>query len=154
MNITKRLGLKKGLNLTTAYRQCRNGAGLWEILQLEESYSLNNHLSVTQYTAEFQKRLDEFNFTFEDILLTRDGKRDLETFKESGIDRIDFTGFLTELILRNKYNLQVHSASPPSPPARLYEQEQIGMLKQPWGKTSQALDLFSSHSDCSDDNNG
>uniref|UniRef100_A0ACB8EZ35 Uncharacterized protein n=1 Tax=Sphaerodactylus townsendi TaxID=933632 RepID=A0ACB8EZ35_9SAUR len=97
MNITKRLGLKKGLNLTTAYRQCRNGAGLWEILQLEESYSLNNHLSVTQYTAEFQKRLDEFNFTFEDILLTRDGKRDLETFKESGIDRIDFTGFLTEV---------------------------------------------------------
>nr|XP_056716601.1 prominin-2 [Euleptes europaea] len=97
MNITQRLGLKKGLNLTTAYRQCKNGAGLWEILELEDSYSLSDHLSVTKYTAEFQKRLDEFSFTFEDILLNADGKRDLETFKESGVDQIDYARFQAEI---------------------------------------------------------
>ncbi|XP_077161952.1 prominin-2 [Paroedura picta] len=97
MNITQRLGLKKNLNITTAYQQCKNGAGLWEVLQLEDSYRLSDQLSVSKYTAEFQKRLDDFNLTFEDILLTADGKKDLQTFKESGVDRVDYAGFQAEI---------------------------------------------------------
>lgn len=28
------------------FRQCKNGAGLWEVLQLEDSYNLSDQLSV------------------------------------------------------------------------------------------------------------
>ncbi|XP_054854470.1 prominin-2 [Eublepharis macularius] len=98
MNITQRLGLKKSLNITTAYQQCKNGAGLWEVLQLEDSYSLSDHLSVTKYTAEFQKRLEDFHISFEDIvLLNADGKQDLDTFKKSGVDQIDYASFQAEI---------------------------------------------------------
>ncbi|KAJ6658707.1 hypothetical protein lerEdw1_019867 [Lerista edwardsae] len=98
MNLSQLLGLKKNLNITTAYQQCRDGAGLWEVLELEDSYNLNDHLSVAKYTAEFQKHLDNFNIRFEDItLLNAEGKRDLETFRDSGVDLIDYAGFLAEI---------------------------------------------------------
>ncbi|XP_066495719.1 prominin-2 [Tiliqua scincoides] len=98
MNLSQLLGLKKNLNITTAYQQCKNGAGLWEVLELEDSYSLNDHLSVAQYTAEFQKQLGSFNIRFEDVtLLNAEGKRDLDTFRDSGIDLIEYADFLAEI---------------------------------------------------------
>uniref|UniRef100_A0A8D2LGK9 Prominin 2 n=1 Tax=Varanus komodoensis TaxID=61221 RepID=A0A8D2LGK9_VARKO len=54
MNISWRLGLKEDLNVTTAYQQCKNGAGLWEVLQLEGSYSLNEHLKVEKVSGREQ----------------------------------------------------------------------------------------------------
>ncbi|XP_053125684.1 prominin-2 isoform X2 [Hemicordylus capensis] len=98
MNITQRLGLKKNLNITSTYQQCKDGAGLWEVLQLKDNYSLNDHLNTTKYTKEFQKRLDSFNISFEDItLLSAEGKRDLETFRDSRIDRIEYADFPAEM---------------------------------------------------------
>ncbi|XP_044273296.1 prominin-2 [Varanus komodoensis] len=98
MNISWRLGLKEDLNVTTAYQQCKNGAGLWEVLQLEGSYSLNEHLKVEKYTAAFQKRVRDFNMHFEDIvLLNADAKKDLETFRDSQVDLIDYAAFTAQL---------------------------------------------------------
>ncbi|XP_061448882.1 prominin-2 [Rhineura floridana] len=98
MNVKQHLGLKKNLNVTTAYQQCKHGAGLWEVLQLEDNYSLNEHLHVAKYTAEFQKRLDNFNIRFEDIvLLNAEGKQDLETFRDSKIGLVDYAGFTAEI---------------------------------------------------------
>ncbi|XP_026545300.1 prominin-2 [Notechis scutatus] len=51
MNASQYLGLKQNLNLTSAYQQCRNGAGLWEVLQLKDQYSLGEHLSVAKVTS-------------------------------------------------------------------------------------------------------
>lgn len=98
MNLSQLLGLKKDLNVTTAYQQCKNGAGLWEVLELEDTYSLNDHLGVAQYTTEFQKHLDNFNIRFEDFtLLNAAGRRDLDTFRDSGIDLIEYSDFLAEI---------------------------------------------------------
>ncbi|XP_033014929.1 prominin-2 [Lacerta agilis] len=98
MNITEHLGLKKSLKITSAYQQCKNGAGLWEVLQLEDNYTLDKYLQVSKYTAEFQKRLDNFNIRFEDIvLLNAEGKKDLETFRDSRINRVDYANFRAEM---------------------------------------------------------
>ncbi|KAH0623056.1 hypothetical protein JD844_030968 [Phrynosoma platyrhinos] len=77
--------------------QCKNGAGFWEVLHLEDRYNLNEHLSIAKYTAEFQKRLSHFHTRFEDIvLLNAEGRKDLETFRDSRIDQIDFAAFAAE----------------------------------------------------------
>uniref|UniRef100_A0A8C5SLT2 Prominin 2 n=1 Tax=Laticauda laticaudata TaxID=8630 RepID=A0A8C5SLT2_LATLA len=98
MNASQYLGLKQNLNLTSAYQQCKNGAGLWEVLQLKDQYSLSEHLSVAKYTAEFQERLHAINFHFEDIvLLNAEGRRDLETFRKSQVDLVNYADFTAEL---------------------------------------------------------
>ncbi|XP_062817186.1 prominin-2 [Anolis carolinensis] len=98
MNISQHLGLKKNLNITTAYQQCKNGAGFWEVLHLEDRYNLNEHLHLAKYTTEFQKRLGRFQTRFEDIvLLNAEGRKDLETFRDSRIDLIDYPAFTAEM---------------------------------------------------------
>ncbi|KAJ7305266.1 hypothetical protein JRQ81_011181 [Phrynocephalus forsythii] len=98
MNVTEHLGLRRDLNLTAAYQQCKNGASFCDVLPLERSYNLNEHLDVAKYTAEFQKRPDSFEIRFQEIvLLNADGKKDLETFRDSKVDQIDIAGFTTEI---------------------------------------------------------
>ncbi|XP_039180080.1 prominin-2 isoform X2 [Crotalus tigris] len=98
MNVSQYLGLKQNLNLMSAYQQCKNGAGLWEVLQLKEQYSLSEHLSVAKYTTEFQERLRDVNLHFEDIvLLNAKGRQDLETFRKSQVDLINYADFTAEM---------------------------------------------------------
>ncbi|XP_063166949.1 prominin-2 [Candoia aspera] len=98
MNVSQYLGLRQNLNLTSAYQQCKDGAGLWEVLQLKDQYSLSEHLSVAKYTADFQKRLGDVNIRFEDVaLLNAEGRQDLETFRKSDIDLVNYADFTAEI---------------------------------------------------------
>ncbi|KAL7981254.1 hypothetical protein Chor_002150 [Crotalus horridus] len=49
----------RNLNLMSAYQQCKNGAGLWEVLQLKEQYSLSEHLSVAKSDRTLAEQLVE-----------------------------------------------------------------------------------------------
>ncbi|XP_067388408.1 prominin-2 [Emydura macquarii macquarii] len=98
VNLTQLLGLKRSLNLTSAYQNCKQGAGLWDVLHLREPYNLDDHLLISKYTRDFQKRLDNFNVHFEEIhLLDSKGRQDLETFRQSGIDQLDYPAFQAEM---------------------------------------------------------
>nr|XP_025043554.1 prominin-2 [Pelodiscus sinensis] len=98
MNITQQLGLKRNLNLSSAYQRCKKSAGLWEVLQLTDPYSLEDHLHVSQYARDFQKRLENFNVQFDEIyLLDGAGRQDLETFRQSGLDQLDYPAFRAEM---------------------------------------------------------
>ncbi|XP_077661689.1 prominin-2 [Eretmochelys imbricata] len=98
MNLTQLLSLKRNLNLTSAYQVCKKGTGLWDILQLRDTYNLEDHLHLSQYTRDFQKRLNNFNLQFEEIhFLDGAGRRDLETFQQSGIDQLDYPTFQAEM---------------------------------------------------------
>ncbi|XP_026550227.1 prominin-2-like, partial [Notechis scutatus] len=51
-----------------------------------------------QYTAEFQERLHALNFHFEDlVLLNAEGRRDLEAFRKSQVDLVNYADFTAEL---------------------------------------------------------
>ncbi|XP_008006124.3 prominin-2 isoform X2 [Chlorocebus sabaeus] len=48
MNLTHLLGLRKNISIHQAYRQCKEGAALWTVLQLNDSYDLEEHLDISQ----------------------------------------------------------------------------------------------------------
>ncbi|NXS25533.1 PROM2 protein, partial [Mystacornis crossleyi] len=98
MNLTRQLNLRRDSNLSSAYRECKSGAGLWEVLQLDRSYDLDEHLKSPKYTADFQKRLGEFTANLGDVRLLRsEGRQDLETFARSGADEVDYGRFQEEM---------------------------------------------------------
>ncbi|NXV08797.1 PROM2 protein, partial [Cettia cetti] len=98
MNLTRQLNLRRDSNLSSAYRECKSGAGLWEVLQLDRSYDLDEHLKTPKYTADFQKRLGDFTANLGDVRLLRsEGRQDLETFARSGVDEVDYGRFQEEM---------------------------------------------------------
>ncbi|KAI6073576.1 Prominin-2 isoform X2 [Aix galericulata] len=98
MNLTRQLNLRRDSNLSTTYRECKSGAGLWEVLQLEKSYNLDEHLKTPKYTANFQKRLGDFTMHLGNVRLLRsEGRQDLETFARSGVDEVDYGRFQEEI---------------------------------------------------------
>ncbi|NXR25356.1 PROM2 protein, partial [Cinclus mexicanus] len=98
MNVTHQLNLRRGSNLSSAYRECKSGAGLWEVLQLDKSYDLDEHLKTPKYAADFQKRLGDFTANLGDVRLLRsEGRQDLETFARSGVDEVDYGRFQEEM---------------------------------------------------------
>ncbi|NXH23757.1 PROM2 protein, partial [Myiagra hebetior] len=98
MNLTRQLNLRRDSNLSSAYRECKSGAGLWEVLQLDRSYDLDEHLKTPKYTADFQKRLGDFTANLGDVRLLRsEGRQDLETFARSGLDEVDYRRFQEEM---------------------------------------------------------
>nr|XP_021403619.1 prominin-2 [Lonchura striata domestica] len=98
MNLTRQLNLRRDSNLSSAYRECKSGAGLWEVLQLDSSYDLDEHLRSPKYTADLQKRLGDFTVGLGDVRLLRsEGRQDLETFARSGLDEVDYGRFQEEM---------------------------------------------------------
>ncbi|NXF99175.1 PROM2 protein, partial [Sakesphorus luctuosus] len=98
MNLTRQLNLRRDSNLSATYRECKSGAGLWEVLQLDRSYDLDEHLKTPKYTAEFQKRLGEFSAPLGQVRLLRsEGRHDLDTFARSGLDQVDYGRFQEEM---------------------------------------------------------
>ncbi|NXB70017.1 PROM2 protein, partial [Donacobius atricapilla] len=98
MNLTRQLNLRRDSNLSSTYRECKSGAGLWEVLQLDSSYDLNEHLKTPRYTADFQKRLGDFTANLGEVRLLRsEGRQDLETFARSGVDEVDYGRFQEEM---------------------------------------------------------
>uniref|UniRef100_A0A8C3X940 Prominin 2 n=1 Tax=Cyanoderma ruficeps TaxID=181631 RepID=A0A8C3X940_9PASS len=98
MNLTRQLNLRRDSNLSSTYRECKSGAGLWEVLQLDRSYDLDEHLKTPKYTADFQKRLGDFTANLGDVRLLRsEGRQDLETFARSGVDEVDYGRFQEEM---------------------------------------------------------
>ncbi|KAI1230130.1 Prominin-2, partial [Lamprotornis superbus] len=115
MNVTHQLNLRRDSNLSSVYRECKSGAGLWEVLQLDRSYDLDEHLKTPKvragssqscrqrqadagaYAADFQKRLGDFTANLGDVRLLRsEGRQDLETFARSGVDEVDYGRFHEE----------------------------------------------------------
>ncbi|NWY06244.1 PROM2 protein, partial [Nothoprocta ornata] len=98
LNLSRQLNLRGGYNFSTVYHECRGGAGLWEVLQLDTSYDLDQQLQVSKFAGTFQKRLDNFSTRLGDVrLLHPEVRRDLETFTHSGVDRVDYGRFQEEM---------------------------------------------------------
>ncbi|XP_013915124.1 PREDICTED: prominin-2 [Thamnophis sirtalis] len=239
VNVSRYLGLKQNLNLTSAYQQCKNGAGLWEVLQLKDQYSLSEHLSVAKvtslslhpwfppfakqarslwdpsegsqetkahhqdqpfllqmrnpvvginveglavdlerlsnvqsdrilaerlveeaqelrriqeqmvlpmetlvYTAEFQERLRAINLLFEDIiLLSAGGRQDLETFRKSQVDLINYADFTAEAQFNNtESQITLVEAILPLQTKKILRQELDCFVRKELGYISQYLD--------------
>uniref|UniRef100_A0A6I8NS96 Prominin 2 n=1 Tax=Ornithorhynchus anatinus TaxID=9258 RepID=A0A6I8NS96_ORNAN len=112
VNLSRLLGLKRDVSVASAYQQCKAGAALWEVLQLNGSYDLERHLDVSQYTAKLQKDLRELQVDVKELdLLNAAARRDLTKLQASGLDHIDYPGFLAQvcgLFLLRRALLSLH----------------------------------------------
>eukprot|EP00070_Physeter_catodon_P023135 XP_023985543.1 prominin-2 isoform X3 [Physeter catodon] len=98
MNLSQLLGLKKNLSVLLAYQQCKQGAALWTVLQLNDSYDLEKHLDISQYTAKLQQELQKLKVDVKNLdLLSPAARQDLEALQSSGLESIHYPGFLVEI---------------------------------------------------------
>ncbi|XP_036729837.1 prominin-2 isoform X3 [Balaenoptera musculus] len=98
MNLSQLLGLKKNLSVLLAYQQCKQGAVLWTVLQLNDSYDLEKHLDISQYTAKLQQELQKLKVDVKNLdLLSPAARQDLEALQSSGLESIHYPGFLVEI---------------------------------------------------------
>ncbi|KAF0876560.1 PROM2 protein, partial [Crocuta crocuta] len=97
MNLSQLLGLKKNISILLAYQQCREGAALWGVLQLNDSYDLEKHLNISQYTTKLQQELRNLKVDMKHLdLLSPAAHRDLEALQSSGLENIHYSSFLVQ----------------------------------------------------------
>ncbi|XP_070285782.1 prominin-2 [Myotis yumanensis] len=97
MNLSHLLGLKKNISILLAYQQCRKGAPLWRVLQLNDSYDLEPYLDLSQYSAKLEQELQNLKMDMESLdLLSPAGFRDLKALQSSGLSNIHYPGFLIQ----------------------------------------------------------
>lgn len=98
LNLSHLLGLRKNVSILLAYQQCREGAALWQVLQLNDSYNLEKHLDISQYTHKLQQNLQNFKPDVQNLdLLTPEGHRDLEALQSSGLENVNYQDFLVQI---------------------------------------------------------
>ncbi|XP_020040710.2 prominin-2 isoform X1 [Castor canadensis] len=98
MNLSHLLGLRKNISILLAYQQCREGAALWKVLQLNDSYDLDKHLDISQYTNKLQGEFQSFKVDMKDLdLLSPAAHRDLEALQSSGMEKINYHDFLVQI---------------------------------------------------------
>ncbi|KAM4866708.1 prominin-2 [Thomomys bottae] len=98
MNLSHLLGFKKNISILMAYQQCRKGAALWKVLQLNDSYDVDKHLDISQYASKMQHELKGFNVEIKDLdLLNPEARQDLESLQSSGIEKINYSDFLAQI---------------------------------------------------------
>ncbi|XP_047379215.1 prominin-2 [Sciurus carolinensis] len=98
LNLSHLLGLRKNISILLAYQQCREGAALWKVLQLNDSYNLEEHLNISQYTHKLQQDLQSFRLDVQDLdLLSPEARRDLEALQSSGLETVNYQEFLLQI---------------------------------------------------------
>ncbi|XP_016046698.2 prominin-2 isoform X1 [Erinaceus europaeus] len=98
MNLTQLLDLKENVSIFLAYRQCKEGAVLWKVLQLNDSFDLEKHLDISQYTSKLHQDLQNLKVDMEKLdLLNSASRRDLKALQRSGLENIHYPGFLVQI---------------------------------------------------------
>uniref|UniRef100_A0A672U151 Prominin 2 n=1 Tax=Strigops habroptila TaxID=2489341 RepID=A0A672U151_STRHB len=98
MNLTRQLNLRRDSNLSAV--ECKSGAGLWEVLQLDRSYDLDEHLKTPKVRAGSNQSLWGWHRDVKGLLGLLGGglgRQDLETFARSGVDEVDYGRFQEEM---------------------------------------------------------
>ncbi|KAK7806352.1 hypothetical protein U0070_020204 [Myodes glareolus] len=96
--------------------ECKAGAVLWKVLQLNDSYDLDKHLDIkpvahlpeavqgvrvdfgAEYTQKLQDELQNFKVDVKDLdLLSPAARRDLEALQGSRLEKIHYGNFLVQI---------------------------------------------------------
>ncbi|XP_075418786.1 prominin-2 [Tenrec ecaudatus] len=97
VNLTHLLGLRRNISILRAYQECKEGAALWRVLQLNDSYDLEKHLDISQYTTKLEEVMQRLTVDVRDLdVLSPAARRDLEALRDSGFQRINYPAFLTQ----------------------------------------------------------
>ncbi|XP_045139879.1 prominin-2 isoform X2 [Echinops telfairi] len=97
MNLTHLLGLRRNISILRAYQECKEGAALWSVLRLNDSYDLEKHLDISQYITKLEEDMQSLTVDVQDLdVLSPAARRDLEALQDSGFEKINYPAFLTQ----------------------------------------------------------
>lgn len=97
LNLTQLLGLKN-ISILTAYEQCKKGAALWTVLQLNDTYDLEKHLDINQYSAKLQQKVQSLTVNVQNLDMQNPATlQDLEALKNSGMENIHYPDFMVQI---------------------------------------------------------
>ncbi|NXE55167.1 PRM1A protein, partial [Casuarius casuarius] len=75
-NLSQVLG-EGSTNISQLYRQCQDNAALWQALHLDQRFSLDELLNISQYTAKISAAFEKVNITLSPISLLNQSQKDL-----------------------------------------------------------------------------
>ncbi|KAJ8360896.1 hypothetical protein SKAU_G00174210 [Synaphobranchus kaupii] len=84
------------LNLSTAdvYHGCKKGRSLFHSMEYSQLFDLQDFLNISKYMYRFRQNGQNMSINLEELqLLSSDGRRNVQRFRDSGIDRIDYDAF-------------------------------------------------------------
>ncbi|XP_075699125.1 prominin-1-A-like [Rhinoderma darwinii] len=98
-NLSKELNIDlNNLNLTTLYSDCQKDNSLWNTLNLNSVYNLDDYLNISEYTGDVNSTLDNTNINISKITFMSQSQKDKVTnISTSGIDALDFSNFNQQL---------------------------------------------------------
>ncbi|XP_044135188.1 prominin-2 isoform X2 [Bufo gargarizans] len=97
INLKKELGLRENSNITDMYRQCKDGAPIWNVIQLNP-IDLDSILNISQYTGELQKQIDNFNVNVPGLdMLTNIAVLVLQDYNNSGLNQVPLTSIVAQI---------------------------------------------------------
>ncbi|OPJ70948.1 prominin-1 isoform A [Patagioenas fasciata monilis] len=88
------------INLTfeKVYSDCKENKGIYTSLHLEHLFNINEFLNISMYTEDVALKIEHIQINLSKIILLDEiGKENLLNFSSSGIEGINFAGYLTEI---------------------------------------------------------
>uniref|UniRef100_K9IZS4 Putative conserved plasma membrane protein n=1 Tax=Desmodus rotundus TaxID=9430 RepID=K9IZS4_DESRO len=90
---------KPDINLTfeQVYSDCKDNKGIYTTLKLENIYNISEYLNSQEFTKNISGDFENMKVNIDNIvLLDATGKKNLQDFSSSGVDRIDYGAYLAE----------------------------------------------------------
>nr|XP_033795980.1 prominin-1-A-like isoform X2 [Geotrypetes seraphini] len=99
-NLSNSLGLQNTpVNISSLYSDCHNDKSLWSTLKLDQAFSLDKILNISQYANEINATLGKLNISLPEInFLDEKQTSALKEISGSGIDKLNFMGISNQMM--------------------------------------------------------
>ncbi|KAG8440922.1 hypothetical protein GDO86_006600 [Hymenochirus boettgeri] len=98
VNLREQLGLRNNINFTDMYQECKTGAPIWDIWNVNDPTDMIQSINIATYTAEIQDKIDSFTVDLTGLeIITNISLRVLADYSNSGIDRAPYNAILNEI---------------------------------------------------------
>ncbi|XP_036901444.1 prominin-1 isoform X2 [Sturnira hondurensis] len=85
------------LTFEQVYSDCKDNKGIYTALKLENIYNISEYLNNQEFTKNISGNFENMKVNIDNIvLLDAAGKKNLQDFSSSGVDRIDYGAYLAE----------------------------------------------------------
>ncbi|XP_053320646.1 prominin-2 [Spea bombifrons] len=97
VNLRAQLGLRENASITDLYEQCKRGAPIWDIIQMN-TIDLDSAFNITRYTSDLQSKIDSLTVDVEGLdLFTNIAILLLSEYKDAGLGQVPVTNITSRI---------------------------------------------------------
>uniref|UniRef100_A0A6I8QE27 Prominin 2 n=1 Tax=Xenopus tropicalis TaxID=8364 RepID=A0A6I8QE27_XENTR len=98
VSLSNRLGLREDVNISYMYQLCKEGAPIWDVLQVDDPTGMLQSINITQYTAEIQNKVNNFTVDLSGLtIMTIIAIKTLYEYSHSGIEKVPYDAMLAQI---------------------------------------------------------